>query len=76
MYYVKYDNKKKCGKGEKPKNSNPSSSATHSTSQKGSSVLNLVCFKCKKPYSKGHVRNARLSRLNTTTVGQLATIKV
>ena len=59
----------------KPKNFNPSRSATYSTLQKGSSVSNLVYFRCKKSYSKGHKKNARLSRLKTTTVGQLATTK-
>ena len=73
VYHVKYDKEKCHGKGEKPKKFNPSRSTTYSTLQKRFSISNLVCFRCKKSYSKGHKENARLSRLKSTTVGQLAT---
>ena len=56
---MKYNKEKSCGEEEKSKYSNPSCSATHSTSQKVSFVSSLVCFRCKKPYSKGHEKNSR-----------------
>ena len=72
----KYNVKRKSsGIGGKPNNSNATGSAIPSTLQKGSSGSKPLCFRCKKNYSLGHEENARLSRLNVSSMGKLDTMR-
>ena len=67
--YVSYDKKKSKSKKKGPTNPNHSSSSSSSSSGQKQDSTGKQCFRCKKPYTKGHEKVCKAQNANCNVCG-------
>ena len=67
--YVSYDKKKSKSKKKGPTNPNHSSSSSSSSSRQKQDSTGKQCFRCKKPYTKGHEKVCKAQNAKCNACG-------
>ena len=67
--YVSYDKKKSKSKKKGPTNPNHSSSSSSSSSGQKQDSTGKQCFRCKKPYTKGHEKVCKAQNAKCNACG-------